>query len=896
MDNQKYLVIITLLDGQNFTVPSGAPEKIEATVFAEARFGNESVLRSDPIKLTNSNPEFSTELAWQLDRKSLHQLKVERKAIKLQVFMQTRERKKNPRLSDTSSSVTDDSKTNETHKIELIGYTILDLRSAQQIEQPNQFRWCPLLNPKFRKSSYNRPEIQLAITLNRPNEDANQNDSNQFASICSLPDDAPTNESLEFMCNQSDSHDQDHNNSSNGTSKLYTTCLDVTADQDSLEKDEIIENDIRVEHKEGVIYVYDAKHQKSSRDDCTEKYRLVIRIPFSNGLRFLLGDGGEIRYYYSFNLLGSTHKTQETGQIREIVINLMTTNAAALATYFELNSNLDIRLHRVTGEMVGISTIQLNQLCSLDLKCRSIEGIFALEPTNELEPYPSNATNPSIGVFVVLEKSNLVSELRSNHTEAGSCSIYEQSSDSLGDRIINSFNDTHAVTLDDSNNQNTNHKIFMKDHNPGEDDHHYCFTIDLKKFSYTPSQRLIPLLRELVISYSYYWFGYGDKITTDASIPINATSSIIVSGFCEFNFASSSGQLITALSEIPLDLEILAVDETRLKDLDNDGSHERLVATCSINLAEILGLNSHNIDHIGNSGLSRTSSVPIYALNGQVIGELQLYLCLKDLGKPTKNSFNGASEDYLGIEKKSLVDTEFDQTPELLKLDNFMVETKKNLESWAEDSFNKLADELRRYDSDRFRRITQRMETKEARRDLEFKKKLEDLTNLEKRFMSSLANIDCLEKMLSDSIAHLKTKNTDLDERLAKLELKVSQTSCNGQPSQSPSESKSCDDHVPVCRNEIKTIPYWARNVQVSPRRPSPAGCSLPVRSSSLVRAPDTNVASKQVVVRRATGPVPTPSVRNVNSRVRSNSAKISLSKETLEKLTVSRKERVQLR
>jgi rubrerythrin len=203
MDSQKYLVIITLIDGQNFTVPSG--DRIEASIFAEARFGNESVLRSDPIKLTNSNPEFLTELVWQLDKKSLHRLRVERKAIKLQVFMRTKECKKAMRSSYTGSKgAKDDNISDETQKVELIGYTILDLRSAPQIEQPNQFRWCPLLNPKFRRSSYNRPEIQLAVTLNRIEEEENRDDSNHFSSICSLADGEQANESLESINNQAD--------------------------------------------------------------------------------------------------------------------------------------------------------------------------------------------------------------------------------------------------------------------------------------------------------------------------------------------------------------------------------------------------------------------------------------------------------------------------------------------------------------------------------------------------------------------------------------------------------------------------------------------------------------------------------------------------------------------
>lgn len=87
--------------GKNF------PKRPKHVLVVEARFEGE-LLSTDPVE-HGETPDFTQELAWELDKKALHQHRMQRTSVKVQVFSQ-----------DAVSSVR-----------EPIGYVILDLRSAQ---------------------------------------------------------------------------------------------------------------------------------------------------------------------------------------------------------------------------------------------------------------------------------------------------------------------------------------------------------------------------------------------------------------------------------------------------------------------------------------------------------------------------------------------------------------------------------------------------------------------------------------------------------------------------------------------------------------------------------------------------------------------------------------------
>ncbi|XP_066037482.1 centrosomal protein of 120 kDa isoform X2 [Chamaea fasciata] len=126
----RLLIVVSVLEGRYF------PKRPKQVLIVEAKLDGEQ-LATDPVEHTDQ-PEFATELAWELDRKALHQHRLQRTPIKLQCFA----------LDPVSSAK------------ESIGYIVLDLRAAQEKKQAP--KWYPLLSNKYSKF---KPEIQIGIAL-----------------------------------------------------------------------------------------------------------------------------------------------------------------------------------------------------------------------------------------------------------------------------------------------------------------------------------------------------------------------------------------------------------------------------------------------------------------------------------------------------------------------------------------------------------------------------------------------------------------------------------------------------------------------------------------------------------------------------------------------------------
>uniref|UniRef100_A0A3P9Q0K5 C2 domain-containing protein n=1 Tax=Poecilia reticulata TaxID=8081 RepID=A0A3P9Q0K5_POERE len=117
--SDQLLIVVSILEGRHF------PKSPRLSLVVQASFDGEH-LETDPVE-HREQPQFSTELAWELDRKTLHQHRLQRTPIKLQCF--------------TLDSVS--------KKKESVGYIVLDLRSVQEARQDP--RWHPLLSSKYTK-------------------------------------------------------------------------------------------------------------------------------------------------------------------------------------------------------------------------------------------------------------------------------------------------------------------------------------------------------------------------------------------------------------------------------------------------------------------------------------------------------------------------------------------------------------------------------------------------------------------------------------------------------------------------------------------------------------------------------------------------------------------------
>ncbi|XP_063719419.1 centrosomal protein of 120 kDa-like [Symsagittifera roscoffensis] len=131
VENKQYLLIVVSVQAGRFF-----PKRNRWKLCVEAKFDGEH-LSTDPVDHVDT-PEIGTELAWEIDKKSFRQHRLNRTPIKLQVF-----------AVDVSSQ-----------QKEFIGLVMIDLKKADQ--KPMQSQWYPLLNCSYSNS---RPEIKVGIML-----------------------------------------------------------------------------------------------------------------------------------------------------------------------------------------------------------------------------------------------------------------------------------------------------------------------------------------------------------------------------------------------------------------------------------------------------------------------------------------------------------------------------------------------------------------------------------------------------------------------------------------------------------------------------------------------------------------------------------------------------------
>ncbi|KAI1900251.1 hypothetical protein AGOR_G00048070 [Albula goreensis] len=135
--SDQLLIVVSILEGRQF------PKSSRHELLVQAKFDGEQ-LATDPVE-HKDKPQFCTELAWELDRRTLHQHRLQRTPIKLQCY-----------AVDTVTSAK-----------ESLGYIVLDLRSVQEVKQPP--KWFPLLSSKYKKL---KPEILVSVVLENDTKQA----------------------------------------------------------------------------------------------------------------------------------------------------------------------------------------------------------------------------------------------------------------------------------------------------------------------------------------------------------------------------------------------------------------------------------------------------------------------------------------------------------------------------------------------------------------------------------------------------------------------------------------------------------------------------------------------------------------------------------------------------
>lgn len=338
-------VVLTIQEGKGM-------ESLKNLTLISANF-NGRILESDPVNAEDS-PIFNTNLIWEIEKKDLRKIRSSNQPLKVEC------------LSIDNQS-----------KREKFGHILLDLRSAQIVEDPGQqvpFRWQKLIGVRNKKRNC-IPELYISLTL------------------------------------------RNH--------------LEVLP-QESCE--EIWEPEPR---KEGLIpikYLEDGYIMVGDAEKCTEDYSLNIHIKSASSLDLLLPEvlvfhQNKNKYCMCIKIFGIPIKTKQFSKdlhekiiFEEKIVVRLLSNITILTQFFN-EEEFEVGFN-CGNDLLGLTVVSFNQLTNLNEKVLLPACFFRFPSPNGIVPVSTDGRKPLLSLEIYLVKNEKevtalvdVSKACGDHTE-----------------------------------------------------------------------------------------------------------------------------------------------------------------------------------------------------------------------------------------------------------------------------------------------------------------------------------------------------------------------------------------------------------------------------------------------------------------------------------------------
>ncbi|PNJ80335.1 CEP120 isoform 4, partial [Pongo abelii] len=624
--SDQLLIVVSILEGRHF------PKRPKHMLVVEAKFDGEQ-LATDPVDHTDQ-PEFATELAWEIDRKALHQHRLQRTPIKLQCFA----------LDPITSAK------------ETIGYIVLDLRTAQETKQAP--KWYQLLSNKYTKF---KSEIQISIAL----ETDTKAPVDSFKAKGAPPRDGKVPAILAGLdprdivavLNEEGGYHQI------GPAEYCTDSfiLSVTI-AFATQLEQLIPCTMKLPERQPEFFFY---YSLLGNDVTNEPFNDLINPNFEP-------ERASVRIRSSVEILRVYLALQSKLQIHLCCGDQSLGSTEIPLTGLLKKGSTEINQHPVT-----------------------VEGAFTLDPPNrakqKLAPIPVELA-PTVGVSVALQREGIDSqsliELKTQNEHEPEHSkkkvltpIKEKTlTGPKSPRVspVPSHNQS-PPTKDDATESEVESLQYDKDtkpnpkasssvpaslaqpvttSNPSEvasgqkiavpaTSHHFCFSIDLR--SIHALEIGFPI--NCILRYSYPFFGSAAPIMTNPPVEVRKNMEVFLpQSYCAFDFATMPHQLQDTFLRIPLLVELWHKDKMS-KDL--------LLGIARIQLSNILS--SEKTRFLGSNGeqcwrQTYSESVPIIAAQGSNnrIADLSYTVTLEDYGlvKMREIFISDSSQGVSAIQQK----------------------------------------------------------------------------------------------------------------------------------------------------------------------------------------------------------------------------------------------------
>ncbi|KAM9393923.1 centrosomal protein of 120 kDa [Pholidichthys leucotaenia] len=726
-----------------------------------------------------------------MDRRTLHQHRLQRTPIKLQCF-----------AIDSVSK-----------KKESVGYIVLDLRSLQDVKQ--EPRWCPLLSSKYTKQ---RPALLLSMVLETDTK-APQPSPDKFKAKKAPPRQGSPSvtdllpEKLEAVLVPDQGYHQvgpaDH------CADMFVLFVTVAF---ATNLEQLIPSTMKLSVEGSEFFFY---------------YSLL---------------GNDITSEPFHNLLSPDFEP-ERASVR------IRSSKPILQTFLSQQSSLQIHLccgnHSLGSADVSLSNLAAVS-SDLDNKAATVEGAFVLKPprrSKRILPTVPADLQPTVGVAVTLRREEVALQPVGNKEDGGTAppvkqrprssspaqkpphslsppppppaaaepplpppSHTESEAESLLEEIGQDKEQAGlaAVDLDIGASQCGRTEVTV---NGGASSvsisapkvsipssaHHYCFSLDLH------SLRSLSLVHPIaaMLRYSYQFFGSAAPIMTNPPVELQRNTEVsLPQSYCAFDFAALPQQLNDTFRRVPLVVELWHRDST---------SRDQLIGRASVQLCHLLSAErSRFLTSKGEQSWrqSHRDRIPVVQTHSpsEKVAELSYVATLEDLGlvqakevivsNSSQNEPPPRPHPTLHPAVPSLSSAPLGPTTG--PRNTLEYRTALELELWKEEQEDLFDDQLKKKELSHMQTLAEEWRRRDREREALVKKKEMEYSLLEEQLQKTLSDLERREKHLAEAELETRRLQRELqaEHSLAQREL---QESCRRL-------QQECDHRVTLERDKVRLM------------------------------------------------------------------------------------------
>uniref|UniRef100_A0A8C3T6U4 Centrosomal protein of 120 kDa n=1 Tax=Chelydra serpentina TaxID=8475 RepID=A0A8C3T6U4_CHESE len=720
------------------------PRRAKHMLVVEAKFDGEQ-LATDPVNHADQ-PEFATELAWELDRKALHQHRLQRTPIKLQCFA----------LDPISSTK------------ENIGYIVLDLRAAQ--EKKPAPKWYPLLSNKYTKF---KSEIQISIVLETDTKtpvdgfkakEAPPREGKVPALLSGLD---PKN--IVAVLNEEEGY---HQIGPAEYCREYFVLSVTIAFATQLEQ--LIPSTMKLPERQPEFFFY---YSLLGNDVTNEPFIDLINPNFEP-------ERASVRIRSTIEVLQVYFSAQEKIQIHLCCGDQSLGSTEIPLTGLLKKGNVEIDQHPV-----------------------AVEGAFNLVPPNRAkQKLPPLALDmaPTLGVSVTLQKEGINTQslihldlqtepeqsqkrvlsptrnktkspeqrsqsapsapLQNGHspptkdeaTESDVESLQYDRGTKLNKKALNALapvSQSHPGAASSASESTSGQKIAV----PAAS-HHFCFSIDLRSIHNLE----VGFPVNCILRYSYPFFGSAAPIMTNPPVEVRKNMEVFLpQSYCAFDFATMPHQLQDTFFRLPLLVELWHKDKMT-KDI--------LLGVARLQLSNVLGLEKTRF--LGTNGeqcwrQTCSETVGVMAAQGanNKIAELSYTVTLEDYGLVKMHEvLVSDSSQCLGAGQQQVPSPQPHLVPETEPEPRATLEYKAalELEMWKEMQEDIFENQLKKKELAHMQALAEEWKKRDKEREALVKKKVAEYTNLEEQLQKTLTDLEKRERQLVSAESELQRVKREL--------------------------------------------------------------------------------------------------------------------------------------